>query len=84
MRLTLLAASAAVGLALSMAASMPAGAQAASLTLLGTPAVQNQSVAQTVDYREGRERCFRERRECAERFAPGSWRFRRCMRYHGC
>ena len=81
MRLTLLALGMATGLALST------GAQAAPLTLLHMPDLQNQSLAQSVDYREGRERherCEHVRHECAESFFPGSWRFRRCVHNHNC
>lgn len=77
MRLTLCAATAAVGLALAVSS----GAEAATLTLLGTPTVHNQPFAEKVDYRD---RCDYVRRECREAFVPGSWRFRRCVRIRHC
>lgn len=80
MRLTLLAAGTAVGLALALSS----GAQAASLGLLGTSTAQNQSLAQSVDWRERHERCEHERRECAERWGFRSWRYRRCVVAHRC
>ena len=92
MRLTLLALGMVTGLALST------GAQAAPLTLLHLTDVQTQSLAQTIDYREDRERaerrerfgrerserCEHVRHECREAFVPGSWRFRRCVAKRNC
>jgi hypothetical protein len=43
----------------------------------------NQSLAQQVGWRY-RRHCVRWRHICADRWAWGTWRFRRCMRIHGC
>jgi hypothetical protein len=77
MQMKLLAATAAVGFTMALSA----GAQAAPLTLLGTHAAANQSLAVQVDYRD---RCEHRRHECAERWGWGTWRFRRCVRLHRC
>lgn len=58
--------------------------QAAPLGLLGVPAIETQSHAQTVDYRDGRYRCVHVREECRERWGFRTWRWRRCVAARAC
>ena len=57
------------------------GAEASPLSLIVGPAVEHQSLAQPVDYRNY---CGRWREECRERWGWRTWRFRRCLAIHGC
>ena len=77
MRFNLLGATA----ALAFGALGTIGAQAAPVVPSGPFAQSSQSLAQPVDYRNY---CGRWRDECRERWGFRSWRYRRCMSYHGC
>jgi hypothetical protein len=84
MRIASLVAAFVVAIGLSIAGSPSQAAQLSPLHQLQT----NQSLAQPVGYyqrhRGWRNRCVRWRHNCANRWGWGSWRFRRCVRHHGC
>ena len=80
MRLKLLSATA----ALVCVALSSMGAQAAPVVPASPFAQSSKSLAQPVDYRTFRNRCVQWREECRERWGFRSWRYRRCVSYHGC
>jgi predicted transglutaminase-like cysteine proteinase len=63
------------------AATLVTQAQAAPVTGLTTPLATNQSLAEPVAYRTY---CSRWREECRERWGFRTWRYRRCLSFHGC
>lgn len=56
-------------------------AQSAPVSAPQTPIVAGKSLLEPVQY--GR-RCRAWRRTCGYRWGWGTWRFRRCLRNHGC
>jgi hypothetical protein len=73
-------------LTLAAAAALIAGAAfvtpASAVQLPGAPAAEQTKLSETVHYRYNY--CRNWRHECARRWGWGSWRFRRCLRRHGC
>jgi hypothetical protein len=70
-----------MALTLAAPALLVVAAQAAPVAPRGPAAGLEQSLAQTVDYRGY---CSRWRAECSNRWGWRTWRYRRCMTYHGC
>lgn len=82
MRSTLLAAA---GIACLAVASLTTAANAAPVGLTTPPNVELQSLTEPVAYRTRYvNHCTRWRIECRARWGVGTWRFRRCLSYHGC
>ena len=80
MRIAPLLAASVVAIGLSAAGTPSEAAQ-----LLPQLKVTNQSLAQPVQYwRHRHNYCYRWRHVCADRWGWGGWRFRRCLRVHGC
>ncbi|MEZ5844651.1 MAG: glycosyl hydrolase family 5 [Hyphomicrobiaceae bacterium] len=80
MTLKLAFASTAVAVGLALSAGSANAASPAPLTLLKDLTAR----ASTVDHVQYRPHCRKWRHICANRWPGLGWRFRRCMRLHGC
>jgi hypothetical protein len=80
MRRTLL-----LGAALALASPLLLGqATAAGTSVPHMQAVQSAAAGAIVEKAGWRRHCVRWGRRCTYRWGLGTWRFRRCMRRHGC
>lgn len=80
MKLKLALASAVLAAGLALSAGTASAASPAPLTLLKELA----GVSSPVEQANYRRRCAKWRAICANRWPALGWRFRRCMRTHGC
>lgn len=81
MRLKIITATAALGAGLALAGGL---ASATALPGAATTTAASAASAGTLHDVGYRGYCFRWRQVCASRWGWGNWRFRRCLRLHGC
>lgn len=75
----------AAGIACMAFTSLPQAANAAPVGLTTLPNIETQSLTEPVAYRTRYvNHCTRWRVECRARWGVGTWRYRRCLSFHGC